>query len=130
MGKRSDLPFSRKSDRKKEKSLVLFTHEQSSICSQKQLNDIAHEHTNICRQLFAGHVVGSRPMKRKKHLHRMIIIFAWHLAQCCPYYRGVRYSGVSARRELTVIVACTYAKSIPKQHGHAYKFTVEQPPAP
>ena len=22
---------------------------------------------------------------------------------CCPYYRGVRYSGVSARRELTVL---------------------------
>ena len=43
--------------------------------SQKQLNDIAHEHTIICRQLFAGHVVGSRPMKRKKHLHRMIIRF-------------------------------------------------------
>ena len=53
----------------------LFTHEQNSICSQKQLNDIAHEHTIICRQLFAGHVVGSRPMKRKKHLHRMIISF-------------------------------------------------------
>ena len=29
-------------------------------------------HTFICRQLFAGHVVSSRPMKRKKHLHRMI----------------------------------------------------------
>ena len=72
-GKRSDLPFSRKSDRKKEKSVVSFTHEQNSICSQKQLNDIAHEHTIICRQLFAGHVVGSRPMKRKKLLHRMII---------------------------------------------------------
>ena len=100
------------------------------VFAAKLLNDIAHEHTNICRQLFAGHVVGSRPMKRKKHLHRMIIIFAWHLAQCCPYYRGVRYSGVSARQELTVIVACTYVKSIPKQHGHAYKFTVEQPPAP
>ena len=39
----------------------------------RQLNDIAHEHTIICRQLFAGHMVGSRPMKRKKHLHRMII---------------------------------------------------------
>ena len=51
------------------------THEQNSICSQKKLNDIAHEHTIICRQLFAGHVVGSRPMKRKKHLHRMIISF-------------------------------------------------------
>ena len=54
-------------------SVVSFTHEQNSICSQKQLNDIAHEHTIICRQLFAGHVVGSLLMKRKKHLHRMII---------------------------------------------------------
>ena len=54
-------------------SVVSFTHEQNSICSQKQLNDIAHEHTIICRQLFAGHVVGSRPVKRKKHLHGMII---------------------------------------------------------
>ena len=24
---------------------------------------------------------------------------------CCPYYRGVRYSGVSARRELTVVLS-------------------------
>ena len=68
-GERTDLPFSHKSDRKKEKSMVSFTHEQNSICSQKQLNDIAHDHTIICRQLFAGHLVGSRPMKRKKHLH-------------------------------------------------------------
>ena len=65
--------FSRKSDHKKEKSVVSLTHEQNSICSQKQLNDIAHEHTIVCRQLLAGHVVGVRPMKRKKHLHRMII---------------------------------------------------------
>ena len=42
--------------------------------SQKQLNDIAHELTIIRRQLFSGHLVGSRPMKRKKHLHRIIII--------------------------------------------------------
>ena len=66
------MPLSDKSVRKKKKSVVSFTHEQNSICSQKQLNDIAHEHTIICRQLFAGHVVGSQPMKRKKHLHRMI----------------------------------------------------------
>ena len=52
-----------------------FAHEQNSICSQKQLNHIAHGHTIICRQLFAGHVVGSRPMKRKKHLHRVITGF-------------------------------------------------------
>ena len=53
--------------------MVSSTHEQNSICSQKKLNTIAHEHTIICRQLFAGHVVGSRPMKGKKHFHRMII---------------------------------------------------------
>ena len=36
--------------------MVSFTHEQNSIyrqkLSQKQLNNIAHEHTIICRQLF------------------------------------------------------------------------------
>ena len=80
LGKRSDLPFSRKSDRKKEKSVVSFTHEQNIICSQTKLDDIAHEQTIICRQLFAGHVLGSRPMKRKKNLQRMItiiIIIIW-----------------------------------------------------
>ena len=72
--KRSDLPFSSKRDRKKEKSTVSFTHEQNIICSQTQLDGIAHEQTIICTQLFAGHVVGSRPMKRKKNLLRMIIL--------------------------------------------------------
>ena len=56
-------------------SVVSFTHEQNTICSQKQLNNIVHEHTIIRRQLFSGHVVGSWPMKRKKHLHRIIIHF-------------------------------------------------------
>ena len=32
-----------------------------------------HEQTIICRQLFAGHVVGCRPMEGKKKLHRMIV---------------------------------------------------------
>ena len=54
--------------------MVSFTHEQNIICSQTpQLDDIAHEQTIICRQLFAGHVVGSWPMKRKKNLHQVII---------------------------------------------------------
>ena len=54
-----------------------FTHEQKiKICSQTKLDDIiAHEQTIICRQLFAGHVVGSRPMKRRKNLPQMIICF-------------------------------------------------------
>ena len=71
LGKRSDLPFSRKSDRKKEKNTVSFTHVQNTICSQTQLDGIAHEQTIIYRQLFAGHVVGSRPMKRKSRWRRM-----------------------------------------------------------
>ena len=61
------LPFSRKSNREKEKSVVLFTHEQNIFCSQTsqtQLDDVAHEKTIICRpRLFAGHVMGSPPMK-------------------------------------------------------------------
>ena len=77
LGKRSDLPFSRKSDRKKEKCTVSSTHEQNIIRSQTQLDRIAHEQTIICRQLFAGHVEGSRPMKRKKNLLRMIITIMW-----------------------------------------------------
>ena len=63
--------FSRKSDRKK-KRVVLFTHERNIICNQTQLDETAHEQTISCRQLFAGHVVGFRPMKRKKKLHGMI----------------------------------------------------------
>ena len=54
--------FSRKSDRKKKKSVISFSHEQNIICSQTQLDDIEHEQTIICRQLFAGHVVSFRPM--------------------------------------------------------------------
>ena len=74
LGKRSDLPFSRKGDRKNEKSTVSFMHEQNIICSRTLLDGIAHEQTIICRQLFAGHVVGFWPMKRKENLLRMIII--------------------------------------------------------
>ena len=55
--------------------MVSFTHEQNIICSQTQLEDISQEQTIVCRQLIAGHVVGSQPMKRKKNLHPMVISF-------------------------------------------------------
>ena len=44
----SELPFSYK-------SVVSIMHEQNIICSK----------TLICRQLFAGHMVGCQPMKSK-----------------------------------------------------------------
>ena len=55
-----------------QKRSLLFTYEQKIICSETQLDDIALEQTT-CRQVYAGHVVGSRAMKNKKNLHRMII---------------------------------------------------------
>ena len=45
----SDLPFSRKNDRREEKSVVSCTHEQNIICNQTQLGDIAHGQTIICK---------------------------------------------------------------------------------
>jgi len=55
--------------------VVPITHEQIIIYSKTRLDGTAHEQTIICRQLFAGHVVGCRPMEGKKILHRMIIFF-------------------------------------------------------
>ena len=71
-GSKAICHFSRESNRKKEKSVVSFMHEQNIICGQTQLDQTAHEHNIICRQLFAGHVVGSRPMKKKKNVHRIM----------------------------------------------------------
>ena len=52
--------------------MVPITHEQI-ICSKTRLDVTTHEQTIICRQLFAGHVVGSRPMERKEKINRMIM---------------------------------------------------------
>ena len=46
-GKRSDLPVSHKKNKKKDENMVSFTHEQNIICSQTQVDDIAHEQTII-----------------------------------------------------------------------------------
>ena len=52
--------------------MVPITHEQNIICTKTRLNVNTHEQTIICRQLFAGHVVGSRPIERKEKMYRMI----------------------------------------------------------
>ena len=46
--------------------MVPITHEQNIICSKTRLDGPTHEQIIICRQLFAGHMVGSWPMERKK----------------------------------------------------------------
>ena len=45
---------------------TIITHEQNIIGSKIHLDGTTHEHTIICRQLFAGHVMGSRPIKGKQ----------------------------------------------------------------
>ena len=57
-------------------NVVPITHEQNIICSKTRLDVTTHEQTIICRQLFAGHVVGSRPMERKEKINRMIMRIA------------------------------------------------------
>ena len=72
--KRGDLPFLHKSDPKKEKSVVLFTHDQNININYLQpniLDNIAHEQTIYCWQLFGGHVVGPRPMNSPYSLWNM-----------------------------------------------------------
>ena len=46
--------------------MVSFMHKQNIICSQIQLDDIAHEQTIIRRQFFVGHMVDFQPIKGKK----------------------------------------------------------------
>ena len=69
--KRSAI-FKQERCKEAEKRGFIYMHEHNIICSQTQLDDTEHEQTIICRQLFAGHVVSSRPMKRKTNLHH------WH----------------------------------------------------
>ena len=91
-GKESDLQglFTQEASQEGEKHPFINMHEQNVIGSQTQLNDIANEHTIISRQLFAGLIVDSWPMKRKKNLHRMInnfrfFFFFKHACLSSPY---------------------------------------------
>ena len=49
-------------------NVVPVTHEQNIIWSKTFLDCTVHEQTIVCRQLFAGYLLGSRPMKRKKKM--------------------------------------------------------------
>ena len=127
-------------DRKKEKSVVSFTHEQNITCSQTHLDDIAQEQTIICRQLFSGHLVGFRPMKRKKKLHQMIIqifclfyhrLWGFFLAVLTlPLFCQVKLSGTCAslrcRCHLTPvsIVCVSYPCSGPSKDSTNYRESI------
>jgi len=48
------------------KSVVSIMHEQNIIYGKIHLDDTTHERTIIFRQLFSGHMLGSRIKKRKE----------------------------------------------------------------
>ena len=56
------------------------SHKENIICRQRKLDDIAHEQKIICRQLIAGHVIGSRLTRRKKNLDQIITNIMLHSA--------------------------------------------------
>jgi len=62
--------FTQNWSQEREKQLVSFVHEQSTsvICSQTLLDDIAHEQTIICRQLFAGDMHGGLSANEKEEI--------------------------------------------------------------
>ena len=45
--------------------MVPIMLEQNIICSKTRLDSTTHEQTIICRQLFAGHVVGLGQGRKK-----------------------------------------------------------------
>ena len=48
-------------------NVVPITHEQNVISSKTGLDSTTHEQTIIHRQLFGCHMVGSRPMEKKRN---------------------------------------------------------------
>ena len=54
--------------------MVTIAHEQNIVCSKIRLDGNKCDKTSFCRQLFAGHVVGSQPRKMTKNMNQMIII--------------------------------------------------------
>ena len=59
------------------------------------MDDIVDEQTTIWRQLFAGHMVGFRPIKNKKNLQRMIMIIIIII-----YCHHIYFVGVLVQQQL------------------------------
>ena len=60
---------------------------------------------NTVNFLYSGHFRDLELVSSfaRVHFSQTSVIYFCRGFSCCPYYRGVRYSGVSVRRELTVV---------------------------
>ena len=93
-----------------EKHPFINMHEQNVIGSQTQLNDIAYRHTIISRQLFAG-LMDSRPMKRKKNLHRMINNFRVFFSNMRAYHHPIWWNMIDCYFALSMCIALLLDRS-------------------
>ena len=80
----------------------LCIHELNIICSQTKLDDIVHEQTIFGRQLFAGHVVGSRPMKRKKICNEWLFNLLTRL-QMSRFPTAIKLKGNTTQLNLSTV---------------------------
>lgn len=100
-----------KRHRKNEKSILSG--------SQTQLNDIANEHTIISRQWFAGLMVDSRPMKRKKNLHQMINNFSvFFFSNMHAYHHPMWWNMIDCYFALSMCIALLLDRPWPFQGWH------------
>ena len=69
-------------------NLSLPARETDPPFSHKSGVSITHEQNIICRQLFVGHVVSARLMKRKEKIHQKIIINYWTRSSKISWFVG------------------------------------------
>ena len=77
--------------------------------TSKHLTIFFPEAVNTVNSLYSGHCRDLKLVSSVARVRNSGSLFQSNVCNffcpefiCCPYYRGVRYSGVSARRELTV----------------------------
>ena len=77
------------------KTVVQLRMSKKLFAAKTHLDGTTHEQTIICRQLFTGHLVGSRPVKRKEKMHRMMILILFFVcvSGLYPYYKMLHSSG-------------------------------------
>ena len=73
-------------------SWLLLRMSRILFAAKTDLDGITHEQTVICRQLFAGHVVDSQPMKMGGKIHGMINSISFNCRRTYLFLRGKSHS--------------------------------------
>ena len=80
----------------------LCIHEPNIFCSQTKLDDIVHEQTIFCRQLFVGHMVGSRQWKGRKICNKWLFNFL-ACVQMSPFPTAIKLKGNTTQLNISTV---------------------------